>query len=70
MKNYKFGTVVLVCAGMITSVSATLKSEKVTLKPNMVLKYEKLPSSVNSLSEAFTEGMLYGRLRTNMFQWD
>ena len=49
---------------------ATLKSEKVTLKGNMVVKYNKVPGSVDSLSEMFKEGMFYGRLRLNTFYWD
>ncbi len=53
-----------------TSAHATLKSDKVTLKGNMVVKYNKLPKAVDSLSKAFTEGMFYGRLRTNFFYWD
>ncbi len=55
---------------MSTNAHATLKSEKVTLKGNMVVKYNKLPSSVDTLKEAFTEGMFYGRIRSNMFYWD
>lgn len=55
---------------MATSAQATLKTEKVTLKGNMQVKYNKLPQAVDSLSEAFTEGMFYGRFRTNFFYWD
>ncbi len=53
-----------------TSAHATLKSEKVTLKGNMVVQYNKLPQPVDTLKEAFTEGMFYGRLRANFFYWD
>ncbi|MEN4045300.1 OprD family outer membrane porin [Sulfurimonas sp. NWX367] len=55
---------------MATSAQATLKTDKVTLKGNMQVKYNKLPSPVDSLKEAFTEGMFYGRFRTNFFYWD
>jgi hypothetical protein len=55
---------------MTTAAEATLKTEKVTLKGNMQVKYNKLPSAVDTLSEAFTEGMFYGRFRTNFFYWD
>ncbi|MDF1878875.1 OprD family outer membrane porin [Sulfurimonas sp. SAG-AH-194-C20] len=53
-----------------TSAHATLKTEKVTLKGNMVVNFNKLPAAVDTLGEAFTEGMFYGRLRTNFFYWD
>jgi len=55
---------------LASSAQATLKSDKVTLKGNMQVKYNKLPSSVNTLKEAFTEGMFYGRIRANAFYWD
>ncbi|WP_297441184.1 OprD family outer membrane porin [Sulfurimonas sp.] len=55
---------------MATSAQATLKTDKVTLKGNMQVKYNKLPAPVDSLGEAFTEGMFYGRFRTNFFYWD
>ncbi|WP_372999898.1 OprD family outer membrane porin [Sulfurimonas sp.] len=53
-----------------TSAYATLKTDKVTLKPNMVLQYNKLPSSAENISEAFSEGVFYGRLRLNTFYLD
>lgn len=56
--------------GLSSLSQATLVSEKITLKPSMVVKYTQLPSSVNSLSDIFKEGMFYGRLRSNMFRWD
>ena len=40
------------------------------LKNNMVEVYNILPPSTDSLTEVFTEGMLYGRLRMNSFVWD
>ena len=53
-----------------TSAEATLKTDKVTLKGNMQVNYNKLPAAVDTLTEAFTEGMFYGRFRTNFFYWD
>jgi len=70
MRNYKLGISLLAAMALASSASATLKSEKVTLKGNMQVKYTKVPSSVDTFKEAFTEGMFYGRLRTNMFYWD
>ena len=55
---------------LASSAQATLKAEKVTLKGNMVLQYNQLPKSVDSFSDVFSEGMFYGRLRTNFFYWD
>jgi len=69
-KMIKLATGVAGLLLMATSAQATLKTEKVTLKGNMQVKYNKLPQAVDSLSEAFTEGMFYGRFRANFFYWD
>lgn len=55
---------------LATSAHATLKTDKVTLKGNMIVEYNKLPPKVETLKEAFSEGMFYGRLRANAFLWD
>jgi len=55
---------------LASSAEATLKTDKVTLKGNMVVEYNKLPQPVDTLTEAFTEGMFYGRFRANFFYWD
>jgi len=59
---------------MTQSSSANTKvkkvKEKVTLKGNMVVKFNILPSSVDNISDIFSEGMIYGRLRSNNFMWD
>jgi len=65
-RNYISAFLVL----LVNPLQATLTNDKITLNPNMVVKYQKHPSSVNSISEVFSEGILYGRLRTNMFLWD
>ena len=70
MKLVKFSVVALAVLTLATSSHATLKSEKVTLKGNMSLKYTKLPTAVDSVSDIFSKGMFYGRLRSNMFSWD
>ena len=56
--------------GICSTTYATLISDKVTLKPNMVIDYNKAPSATDNFLGVFTDGMLYGRLRTNLFQWD
>jgi hypothetical protein len=53
-----------------TAAHATLKTDKVTLKGNMIVEYNKVPQPVDTLTEAFTEGMFYGRFRANFFYWD
>lgn len=53
-----------------TSADATLNADKATLKGNMVVKYTKYPSSVDNISDAFLDGVFYGRLRANTFRWD
>ncbi len=53
-----------------TQAQATLKTDKVTLKGNMQVKYNKLPKAVDTFKEALSEGMFYGRFRTNFFYWD
>jgi hypothetical protein len=69
-KIVKISIATIACLTLATSAHATLKSDKVTLKGNMQVEYTKLPSPVDTLNEAFTEGMFYGRIRTNMFIWD
>ncbi len=43
---------------------------KRTLKNNMMEVYKQTPKSVDNVTDAFAEGMVYGRLRTNWFKWD
>lgn len=70
MKHSKLSLVAISALLLASTANATLVSDKVTLNGNMSLKYNKLPSSVNTITEAFSEGMFYGRLRTNTFMWD
>jgi len=61
MKLKKLSLITIAILTLVPTVDATLTSDKVTLKGNMMLKYNKLPSS---------SGTFYGRLRTNSFYWD
>ncbi len=70
MQNSKLSLIAISTLFISTTASATLQSEKVTLNGNMSLKYTKLPSSVDSFSKVFSEGIFYGRLRSNSFIWD
>lgn len=55
---------------LVNPLHATLKNDKIILKPNMTIEYKKLPSSVDLLSDIFSEGIIYTRLRTNLFGWN
>ena len=69
-KMIKIGVVTASLLLLSTTAEATLKTDKVTLKGNMQVQYNTLPKAVSTLKEAFTEGMFYGRFRTNFFYWD
>ncbi|RLA73937.1 MAG: hypothetical protein DRG78_21805 [Epsilonproteobacteria bacterium] len=70
MKLYKISLAVIALLILTSSANATLKSDKVTLKGNMVVQYTQLPDSVDSFSKVFSEGVFYGRIRSNMFLYD
>lgn len=54
----------------VASISADDAKPKRTLKGNMNEVYNTLPKSVDNISDAFAEGVFYGRLRTNAFKYD
>lgn len=47
-----------------------LKTEDRTVKGNYQVEYTKAPGDVNSFTEMFTKGDVYGRLRSNAFLWE
>ena len=57
-------------ACLLATSAHALKSEDRTVKGNYQVEYTKAPGAVNSIQEMFTEGEVYGRLRTNTFWWD
>lgn len=65
-----FRTLCLVSTLLSCSALANADKPKQTLQANYFVNYKTLPPSANSLSEIFTEGMIYGRLRTNWFFYD
>lgn len=71
MKIVKLSIVAAASCLLATSAYA-LKSEDRNLKGNYQVEYTKAPGEVNSFLEMFTEGDVYGRLRSNMFwnTWD
>lgn len=66
MKLVKLSMVVAATCLLATSAYA-LKTEDRVLKANYQVEYTKAPGSVNSFTEMFTEGEVYGRLSSNMF---
>jgi len=53
-----------------TTLSADDAKPKRQLKNNMMVVTNTTPGKVDSLSEMFSEGVFYGRLRMNSFKWD
>jgi len=70
ISHKKIPLAIAAVALLSSTLSATLITDKVTLKGNMTLKYTKLPGTVYSTKDIFTDGMFYGRLRANSFMWD
>ncbi|MFC2074443.1 OprD family outer membrane porin [Campylobacterota bacterium] len=68
-KNIRLAATVIVC--LIGSTSAhALNTEKRDMKNNYIIKYKVTPKAVESFDEMFSEGVIYGRLRSNVFLWD
>jgi hypothetical protein len=60
----------LLASTFLLSNSFANETPKRTLAGNMNITYKVLPKDVNSISNMFEEGMVYGRLRTNYFYFD
>ena len=69
MKNIKLSLVLISSLVLGSSLHATVKADKVTLKNNMQVKYTQKSESVNTLADALAQGIFYGRIRTNTFYW-
>lgn len=69
MKLVKISAIAALACMLTTSVSAADKPKR-ELKNNMMEVYNVLPKSANTISEAFSNGVFYGRLRMNSFKWD
>ncbi|RRS30125.1 MAG: hypothetical protein P794_08615 [Epsilonproteobacteria bacterium (ex Lamellibrachia satsuma)] len=52
------------------AVKAKADKPKRQTKGNMTVKYNVLPENVESLGDMFSEGIFYGRIRSNVFYWD
>ena len=55
---------------IFTVASADDAKPKRQLKGNMMEVYNVLPGKANSITDAFANGVFYGRLRSNAFKWD
>jgi hypothetical protein len=66
----KMAAAAAICLLAVTSVSADETKPKRSLKNNMNVVYNQLPPSADNITDAFANGMFYGRLRTNAFKWD
>lgn len=55
---------------VVTMTKPIKDTPKRKLKGNMTVVYNTLPGSVNTVRDMFSEGIFYGRLRSNTFYWD
>ena len=70
MKRLHISLITAAACLLTTAVSAEDTKPKRHFKNNMMLVTNQAPGSVDSISEMFSEGMVYGRLRMNAFKWD
>jgi hypothetical protein len=70
MKFVKMSAVAVAALALTTTVYAEDAKPKRELKNNMMEVYNTLPASAENLTDAFANGVFYGRLRANAFKWD
>lgn len=70
MKLVKLSVAAAFTCMLAVSANADDEKAKRDLKGNYQEVYNVLPSSVDNLSDAFTKGVFYGRLRMNVFDFD
>jgi len=70
MKKLHLSLVTAAACLFATTVSADDAKPKRELKNNMMEVYNVLPGKANGITEAFTDGTFYGRLRMNSFMYD
>jgi hypothetical protein len=70
------GSTALMAGGDIIPAEEPAKEDAVkenvvkrTLNGNMTLNYHVLPGEVDNIHDLFSEGIFYGRLRSNTFYW-
>jgi hypothetical protein len=70
MKLVKMSIAAAVACMLVTSASADDAKPKRELKGNMMEVYNTLPGTADNITDAFANGVFYGRLRMNAFKWD
>ncbi len=70
MKKLHLSLVTAAACLFTTTISADDAQPKRQLKNNMMVVTNTTPGEANSITEAFTDGVFYGRLRMNSFNWD
>ncbi|MBU1658137.1 OprD family outer membrane porin [bacterium] len=70
MKLLKISAVAAMVCTFCVSANAEVTKPKRELKNNMTEVYNVLPSGAENLTDAFANGIFYGRLRMNAFKWD
>lgn len=63
-------SIVAAATCLLATSAHALKTGDREVKQNYQVEYTKVPGDVNSFGEMFTEGELYGRVRSNNFWWD
>ena len=69
MKTIRLSLAAMTACTLATSAFA-FSTDKLDMKNNMMITYKETPKDVDTFKEMFTEGVLYGRLRSNTFYWD
>lgn len=70
MKLLKLSAVAALTCALSVTANASDDKPKRELKNNMMLKIHVKPKTVDTIKDAFGEGVFYGRLRANAFKWD
>lgn len=70
MNMIKISAIAALSCVLAVGANADESKPKRQLKNNMMVVTNHTPAAVDNLSDAFTEGMFYGRLRMNSFKWD
>jgi hypothetical protein len=70
MKLVRMSLVAMATIALTTTATADDTKPKRELKGNMMEVYNTLPRSADSITDAFANGVFYGRLRMNSFIWD
>lgn len=72
MKRYKTIKIIAAAAIYLVGIASVhaLQTEKRNMIDSMRISYNIKPKSVDSIDEMFSEGIIYGRLRSNIFYGD